>query len=65
MQQTDHPERIIVVDDCSQDNTGPVAREYGVEVLRPPHNLGSKAKAQNYALPCCATDLALRIHAAV
>ena len=33
MQQTDRPERIIVVDDCSQDNTGPVARDYGVEVL--------------------------------
>ena len=41
-QQTDRPERIIVVDDCSQDNTGPVAREYGVEVLRPPHNLVSR-----------------------
>ena len=63
MQQTDRPERIIVVDDCSQDNTGPVAREYGVEVLRPPHNLGSKAKAQNYALPCCATDLVLAVDA--
>ena len=23
MQQTDRPERIIVVDDCSQDDTGP------------------------------------------
>jgi cellulose synthase/poly-beta-1,6-N-acetylglucosamine synthase-like glycosyltransferase len=63
MQQTDRPERIIVVDDCSQDNTGPVAREYGVQVLRPPHNLGSKAKAQNYALACCATDLVLTVDA--
>jgi cellulose synthase/poly-beta-1,6-N-acetylglucosamine synthase-like glycosyltransferase len=63
MQQTARPERIIVVDDCSQDNTGPVAREYGVEVLRPPHNLGSKAKAQNYALPYCATDLVLPVDA--
>jgi cellulose synthase/poly-beta-1,6-N-acetylglucosamine synthase-like glycosyltransferase len=63
MQQTDRPERIIVVDDCSQDNTGLVAREYGVEVLRPPHNLGSKAKAQNYALPYCATDLVLPVDA--
>ena len=63
MQQTHRPERIIVVDDCSQDNTGPVAREYGVEVLRPPHNLGSKARAQNYALPSCATDLVLPVDA--
>jgi cellulose synthase/poly-beta-1,6-N-acetylglucosamine synthase-like glycosyltransferase len=63
MRQTDRPERIIVVDDCSQDNTGPVAREYGVEVLRPLHNLGSKAKAQNYALPYCATDLVLPVDA--
>jgi glycosyltransferase involved in cell wall biosynthesis len=63
MQQSDRPERIIVVDDCSKDNTGAVAREYGVEVLRPPHNLGSKAKAQNYALPYCATDLVLPVDA--
>jgi cellulose synthase/poly-beta-1,6-N-acetylglucosamine synthase-like glycosyltransferase len=63
IRQTDRPERIIVVDDCSQDNTGMVAREYGVEVLRPPHNLGSKAKAQNYALPYCATDLVLPVDA--
>ena len=63
MRQTDRPERIIVVDDCSQDNTGMVAREYGVEVLRPLHNLGSKAKAQNYALPYCATDLVLPVDA--
>jgi glycosyltransferase involved in cell wall biosynthesis len=63
MQQTHRPERIIVVDDCSQDNTGPVSREYGVEVLRPPRNLGSKARAQNYALPYCATDLVLPVDA--
>lgn len=63
MQQTDGPERIIVVDDCSHDNTGAVAREYGVDVLRPPHNLGSKAKAQNYALPYCTTDLVLPVDA--
>jgi N-acetylglucosaminyltransferase len=63
MQQTDRPERIIVVDDCSRDNTGPVAGEYGVDVLRPPHNLGSKARAQNYALPYCVTDLVLPVDA--
>jgi cellulose synthase/poly-beta-1,6-N-acetylglucosamine synthase-like glycosyltransferase len=61
--QTASPERVIVVDDCSQDNTGQVARAYGVDVLRPPQNLGSKARAQNYALPHCSTDLVLPVDA--
>ena len=61
--QTHSPERVIVVDDCSTDRTGQVAREYGVDVLRPPQNLGSKAKAQNYALPYCTTDLVLPVDA--
>jgi N-acetylglucosaminyltransferase len=61
--QTVSPERVIVVDDCSQDSTGHVAREYGVDVLRPPRNLGSKARAQNYALPYCVTDLVLPVDA--
>jgi cellulose synthase/poly-beta-1,6-N-acetylglucosamine synthase-like glycosyltransferase len=43
-------DEIIVVDDGSADRTGRIARAYGVTVLRPESNLGSKAKAQNHAL---------------
>ncbi|MBI4464803.1 MAG: glycosyltransferase, partial [Acidobacteria bacterium] len=45
--QTLRPSEIIVVDDCSTDGTGDVARALGVTVLRPPKNTGSKAGAQN------------------
>jgi len=48
--QTLAPAEIIVVDDCSTDGTGDLARRLGVTVLRPPQNTGSKAGAQNFAL---------------
>ncbi|MCZ1006927.1 glycosyltransferase family 2 protein [Streptomyces lydicus] len=51
------------MDDASTDRTGEVAASHGVTVLRPPRNLGSKAKAQNYALPHCTTDLVLAVDA--
>lgn len=48
--QTAVPAKIVVVDDCSTDGTGDVARAMGVTVMRPPRNTGSKAGAQTFAL---------------
>ena len=65
LSQTRKADRIIVVNDCSTDTTEEIALTFadrGVEVLTPPHNLGSKAKAQNYALESISdTDLVLPI----
>jgi poly-beta-1,6-N-acetyl-D-glucosamine synthase len=54
---------IVVVDDCSTDGTGEVARRCGVTVLRPPANTGSKAGAQNYALEQVRTEFTLALDA--
>ena len=61
--QTVAPAEIIVVDDCSTDDTGAVARMLGVNVMRPPRNTGSKAGAQNFALPCVRTPYTMAIDA--
>src|SRR2546422_966333 len=61
--QTVRVREIIVVDDCSTDGTGEVARELGVTVLRPPRNTGSKAGAQNCALGHVRTGLCIAIDA--
>jgi cellulose synthase/poly-beta-1,6-N-acetylglucosamine synthase-like glycosyltransferase len=61
--QTVLPQRIIVVDDGSTDETAAVARYLGVEVVQPPANLGSKAKAQNFGLQFVDTDLVLPLDA--
>src|SRR5215468_7398027 len=61
--QTVRPAEIIVIDDCSSDDTGGVARALGVSVIRPPQNTGSKAGAQNFALPWVRTPFIMAIDA--
>src|SRR5688572_27597567 len=61
--QTVAAAEIIVVDDFSTDNTSDVARRYGVTVLRPPANTGSKAGAQNFALTHVTTEFTLALDA--
>ena len=64
LSQTRRAERIIVIDDCSTDDTREIALSFadqGVETVTPPINLGSKARAQNFALPFVDSDLVLPI----
>lgn len=63
MSQTRPPEKIIVIDDCSTDATGDVARRAEVAVVRPPENTGSKALAQNAALDQVETPYAMTVDA--
>lgn len=48
--QTVKVDKILVVDDCSTDNTGAVAKQAGAEVVQTDKNQGSKARAQQYAI---------------
>ena len=61
--QTRLPEKIVVVDDCSTDGTGDVARMLDVSVVRPVSNTGSKAGAQNVALQLIDTEFTMAIDA--
>jgi poly-beta-1,6-N-acetyl-D-glucosamine synthase len=61
--QTRVPTRILVIDDCSTDGTAAIAQAAGAEVVRPPTNTGSKAGAQNFALPLVTTEFVMAIDA--
>ena len=63
LNQSAPPARIIVVDDCSTDDTAAIAEALGVEVLRPPVNTGSKAGAQTFALHHVETGYTMAIDA--
>ncbi|NIR70636.1 glycosyltransferase [candidate division KSB1 bacterium] len=62
-EQTMVPSEIIVVDDCSNDSTSSVACSFGVTIVRPSQNTGSKAGAQNFALPRVKTEFVMAIDA--
>ena len=61
LKQTVPAAEIIVIDDCSTDDTAAVARSYGVTVMRPPVNTGTKAGAQNFALQTVDTEYTMAI----
>lgn len=61
LDQTTPPARVVVVDDCSTDGTGDLARAAGAEVMRHPTGTGSKAGAQNYALTMVGTTYTMAI----
>ena len=61
--QTTRPAEVIVIDDCSTDDTAAIAREAGATVIQPPQNTGSKAGAQNFALTQVTTEYVMAIDA--
>lgn len=66
--QTQRPDHVIVIDDCSKDGTGEIARgcsgpDLVVTVVRPEKNRGCKASALNYGLDFVADELTLAIDA--
>lgn len=61
--QTRVPDAVIVIDDGSTDDTASIARAAGARVVTPPSNTGSKAGAQNFALPLVETSLVMAIDA--
>src|SRR5512134_3742009 len=61
--QTMPPAEIIVVDDCSTDETRRVAQALGVTVVWPSRNTGSKAGAQTHGLSFVRTPLCVAVDA--
>ena len=59
--QTMQVTEIIVIDDCSTGGTGNIVRSLGVTTITPPKNTGSKAGAQNFALPRVHTEFTMAI----
>ena len=54
--QTRSPDRVLVVDDGSSDDTGSIAASLGAQVIRPSANTGFKAGALNVGLPHVETE---------
>ncbi len=63
LDQTTPPAEVIVIDDCSTDETAAVARAAGASVITPPRNTGSKAGAQTFALDFVSTELVMAVDA--
>jgi biofilm PGA synthesis N-glycosyltransferase PgaC len=61
--QTCVPAEIVVIDDCSDDETATIAADLGATVLRPSANTGSKAGAQMFALGGVATEMVMALDA--
>lgn len=61
--QTHPPEHIIVVDDCSTDDTGELARACGTTVVTTPRNTGHKGGALNFAVHLVSTEYTLVVDA--
>ncbi len=62
--QTMPAKEIIVIDDCSTDGTRDIAMSMGgVTTITPTKNTGSKAGAQNFALPRVFTEFTMAIDA--
>jgi cellulose synthase/poly-beta-1,6-N-acetylglucosamine synthase-like glycosyltransferase len=62
--QTIQPKQIIVINDNSTDETEQIAKRLGALVVRtPPWSRGSKAKAQNAALPLVESHYAIALDA--
>ncbi len=55
--------RIVVVDDCSTDRTGALARDAGATVVRTPRNTGKKVTAQAFGLAQVSTPYVLFVDA--